>query len=210
MVCKSKADYYYSQVMYFRSSTVIDTVERYCQSEEPCVMTYFYFDFNDPQKQQVMSLLRSLLTQLSAKSPRCPDVLVNLRSACQKRGQQPTSADLLNTLKDIVGYFGHVYIILDALDECLQQDELLRLLTELSDWKLANLHIVATSRRERWIEDGLTGLVSSQKGLESDLVDADIRTYLGILLAVDSRFQKWSAEERQEIEDTLIKRAHGM
>lgn len=196
--------------MQIRSSTVIDAVERYCQSEASCVMTYFYFDFNDPQKQQVSSLLRSLLTQLSAKSTRCPEDLANLRSECQKRGKQPTSADLLNALKDIIGYFGHVYIILDALDECLDRDQLVELLTVLSDWKLANLHLVAASRRKRWIDDGLTDLVSVQMGLESDLVDADIRTYLGILLAADPRFKKWTAEERLEIENTLMQGAHGM
>ena len=189
---------------------MIDAVELYCQSESSCIVAYFYFDFNDPQKQQASSLLRSLLTQLSTQSPRCPDVLVNLHSECQKRRRQATSADFLNAIKDILENYDHAYIFLDALDECSDRDRLLWLLKQLSDWQLSSLHLAATSRTERWIEDGVAHLVSVQIGLDSHLVDADIHIYLNSLLAVDPRFKKWSVEERGEIESTLMRDAHGM
>lgn len=189
---------------------MIDAVEKHHDSEVPSIMAYFYFDFNDPEKQQISSLLRSLLTQLSAQSPRCQDALINLHPKCQERGQQPSSADLLNALKDVIECCGRAYIILDALDESSDQDEVLLLLAEIVHWNLDNLHLFATSRKERRIEDAITDLVSAQKELDSDLIDTDIRTHLTVLLASDSRFRKWTLEERQEIQDTLVHRAHGM
>lgn len=130
-----------------------------------------------------------------------------------QRGQgskRPTSVDLLNALKSTLDISHNVYIILDALDECSDQCNLLGFLTEIANWELDNVHIIATSRRERRIEDGLTHLVSGQLDLDSDRVDADIRVYLNAQLDRDTRFQKWTAEERLEIKDTLIRGARGM
>lgn len=192
------------------SSTIVEVIERHCQSELSSTPAYFYFDFNDSEKQKSSSLLRSLLTQLSISSHGCPEVLTKLYAECIKREQQPTDAALLTALKSIVGLLEHVYIIVDALDECSDQDELLAMITEISNWKLTNLHLIATSRRERNIEDGLTQLITAQINLGSDLVDADIQIHLSSKLDMDPKFKKWTADERLEIKDTLMQQANGM
>ena len=43
-------------------------------------MSYFYFDFKDPNKQQVNGLLASLIAQLSAKSNACYNIISALYS----------------------------------------------------------------------------------------------------------------------------------
>ena len=103
-----------------------------------------------------------------------------------------------------------MYFIIDALDECTDLKELLKVLTEIADWKLHNSHVLATSRRERYIEEGLTQIVCSQTNIDSDRVDEDIRCYLRTTLENDFRFQIWTREEQQEIEGTMIERANGM
>ena len=116
----------------------------------------------------------------------------------------------MKALKSIVENFRHVYFIIDALDECTDSKELLNVLTKIADWKLHNSHVLATSRRERYIEEGLTQIVSSQTNIDSDRVDEDICCYLRATLENDFRFQIWTREEQQEIERTIMERANGM
>ena len=192
------------------SSTIIEEVKNQCKESPGFALAYFYFDFTDLVKQKTSSLIRSFLTQLSSQLFVCPDELLKLYAACQVGSQQASTFHLMEALKSIVGNFHHVYFIIDALDECTDQKELLKFLTKIAGWKLQNLHILATSRRERCIEEGLTQIVSSQTNIDSDRVDEDIHCYLRTTLENDDRFQIWTREEQQEILGTVMERAIGM
>lgn len=52
-----------------------------------------------------------------------------------------------------------MYLVLDALDECITRSTLLKGLEEMDHWDLPNLHILVTSREETDIEDSLGCLV---------------------------------------------------
>ena len=192
------------------SSAVIQDVAIHCKENVGFALAYFYFDFTDPVKQKTYSLIVSLLTQLSFQLPVCPDVLSKLHAACHDGSQQASTPNLMKALKSIIGYFHQVYFVIDALDECSDQDEVLAVLTAIADWRLHNSHVLATSRRERYIEERLTRIVSSHTNLDSDLVDEDIRCSLRTTLMKDLRFRIWTAAERQEMEDTMMERANGM
>ena len=112
--------------------------------------------------------------------------------------------------QSIVENFHHVYFVIDALDECTDQDELLTVLTEIADWKLHNSHALATSRRERYIEERLAQIVTSHTNLDSDLVDEGIRCYLRTTLENDLRFKIWTQAEQQEIQGTVMERSNGI
>ena len=192
------------------SSTVIEEVKNRCKENPGFALAYFYFDFTDLAKQKTSSLIRSFLTQLSSQLFVFPDVLVKLHAACHGGSQQASTSDLVKALKSVIGNFHHVYFIIDALDECTDQKELLKVLREIADWKLHNLHVLATSRRERYIEEGLNQIISSEMNVDSDRVDEDIRCYLRTTLENDHRFQIWTREEQQEIQRTMMERANGM
>jgi len=134
-------------------STIIEEVSRHCWSDPSSVLAYFYFDFRDTQQQQSESLLCSLTTQLSSHYSTCPDLLAALYSQNLDGQRQPTMKDLMTTLKDMLGGFQHVYLIMDALDECEDREQLLLLIQEITEWKLGTVHILATSRKERDMED---------------------------------------------------------
>jgi NACHT domain. len=192
------------------SSTIIEDVLRYCQSDPLLAIAYFYFDFNDPEKRQHEKPIRSLITQISAQCPSVPDILAKLFSQNKDGGQQPNMPNLMKTLKHMLGDFRHTFIILDALDECTEQEELLILIGEIVDWKLGNLHILVTSRKEREIEDSLLSCVSCQINIQSTLVDNDIQIHIRERLEHDPKLKKWPANVREEIEMTLMQGAHGM
>ena len=84
------------------------------------LMTYFYCDFRDSKKQQVVGLLASLLAQLSARSDPCYNILSALYSECDAGSRQPSDDELIGCLEDMLNLEGQppTYIIIDGLDEC--------------------------------------------------------------------------------------------
>ena len=114
------------------------------------------------------------------------------------------------TLKHIVGSFQHVYLIIDALDECRDREHLLLLIEEIIKWKLGKVHILATSHEERDIEDCVGPLVSAQINLHSVEVNVDIHTPIYERLRNDPKLKKWPSKIHSQIETALTKGAHGM
>jgi len=51
------------------------------------------------------------------------NMLENLCSQCQYVMQQPTMDALVGTLHDIIHTFPHMYIVIDALHECSEREE---------------------------------------------------------------------------------------
>ena len=109
---------------------------------------------------------------------------------------------------------GDTYIILDALDECTEWAELLLDLGQMMDWKDANSHVLATSRREMDIEEALTSIgdLRLKISISSTTISADIRTYVHDRLQDDRRLKRWqkNTKVQLEIENTLLSNAHGM
>ncbi|KIM71323.1 hypothetical protein PILCRDRAFT_45647, partial [Piloderma croceum F 1598] len=173
-------------------------------------IAYFYFDFSDTQKWRSESFVRSLITQLSSQTSSCPDSLVALYSQNSDGQQQPATEGLMLTLRHIIRGFQHVYMIVDALDECLDQDQLLAMIQEITSWKFGPLHLLATSCQERDIEDCVGPLASAQINLHSAQVDADIQTHLHERLRNDPKLKQWPSKVHGQIEAALMEGAHGM
>lgn len=197
------------------SSAIVKNVVQHCEAGSSLAIAYFYFDFNDPRKQTSSHLVRSLLTQFSRSNSlqSLPEALVDLHTRrCRSLGgeDQPVDEDLLDVLKQVIESFQDAYIIIDALDECKDQHDLLTVLEKIAGWELDNLHIIATSRRERYIEDRLLRITSAPIHLGSELVDGDIKVYLNSRLRDDIRFRKWTSEEQEEIDAALMRGAQGM
>ncbi len=192
------------------SSTVVQYILDYCRERPRSAVLYFYFDFNEREKQRHENMIRSLITQLVGYQKRTFDVLDSLFN----RGRQPTSEELLATLKTMVTAFDEIFLILDALDECTERPELLFDIEEIMRWKDIHLHILVTSRREVDIEESLEPLCDEGTSVcvQSAVVDADIRTYVHDRLSEDKRFKQWRTHTKvqQEIETTLMKKANGM
>ena len=173
---------------------------------------FFYFDFNDAKKQRHEKMIRSLICQLSKYCVNL--VLQDLYSSCSNGGRQPTGEVLLSTLRQMMASLEDTYMILDALDECAERDELLSDLEQILSWEDANLHMLTTSRREQDIVESLTPLSDSRNriDIQSTLVSADIRTYVHDRLQVDRKLRRWQKDPKVqlEIEKTLVEKADGM
>lgn len=182
----------------------------HCQSDQTLVICFFYFDFNDIEKQRHENLLRSLITQLSKQSINTPEALSKLYSRCEDGQQQPTIDALILAFQQMIKEFGQVFIILDALDECTEREDLLALIDSMAGWKVEKLHVLATSRRETDITETLEPLITGQISIQNETVNADIHIHLRERLQNDPKLGKWPAKVQMEIEAALMNGAHGM
>jgi Cdc6-like AAA superfamily ATPase len=162
------------------SSTIIERLLQHCHDDANMVTTYFYFDFNDAQKQDAELMLRSLLCQLLQRSFTITKGVDVLYLACDNGRRQLLLHTLLEVTSQVMQQFTHVYIVLDALDECMQRRELMDVLEKVAGWQLDNMHLLMTSRKERDIESSLESYVKEEYTicLQRDVVDKDIQRYV--------------------------------
>ncbi|KIJ11010.1 hypothetical protein PAXINDRAFT_16031 [Paxillus involutus ATCC 200175] len=90
---------------------------------------------------------------------------------------EPTLSQLRATLGEVVKDFDEVYILIDALDECDSQAELLEWMKSLQS-STQRLHLLATSQPQRIIEDSMSNSSHIRISLTSELLDNDIKTYV--------------------------------
>ena len=196
------------------SSTVVEDLQHHCEDDQRKVTAYFYFDFNDTQKQDPELMFRSLFHQLLQRLVTVPEDVEEVFSLCVNGKQQPSLPALLKAAPQIIQQFTHVYIVLDALDECTQRSELMDLLGTIAGWQLDSVHLLMTSRRERSIETFFESHVGEEGTiyLQGDVVDKDISRYVQQRLHDDKDFVKWNKnpDTMQEIETVLMRGSRGM
>jgi hypothetical protein len=196
------------------SSTIIEHLLQHCQDDSSTVTAYFYFDFNDAEKQDPELMLCSLLRQLLQRSVTIPKDVDALFSSCDNGQRQPSVDALLEVTRQAAQEFTQVYVVLDALDECTQRSELMRMLETVAEWQLDNLHLLVTSRKERDIESSLESYIKEEDTvcLQREVVDQDIQRYVQQRLRDDKGLAKWNKDAviREEIEAALMRGARGM
>lgn len=156
------------------------------------------------------------------------DICSNLRhtpEAIQKSydqnnyGQQtPTHDGQLAMLKEAVSGFDHLYLVIDALDECPnkegEREKLLKVIESIHGWNSTSVHIMATSRKESDIADHFRG-VNRINGPITEIcaqnkdVQEDIKKYLRLRLEHKS-FSRWKPGLKNEVRVSLAARADGM
>jgi hypothetical protein len=183
-------------------------------------MAYYYFDFRDVKKQDSYGLLSSLVSQLSAESDSCFNVLSQLYSDHRHGARKPSVDALKKCLTDMLSLPGQTppYIIVDAIDECPNlsgtpsaREEVLELIEELVDLKLPNVHLCVASRPEVDIRVVLEPLTSLKISLHDESGQKeDIIRYIKSIVRSDRRMRSWREEDQNLVVDTLSKNADGM
>ena len=192
------------------SSSIIEHILLHDVPSNQAIVAYFYFTFSDPTKQTCNSVLRSLILQTSAGHPTFGDLLSKLHNDCQNGKRQPTINELTGLLKEMLEYLPCTYIVLDALDECTDREELLCLLKNLSICTQKNVCILVTSREEKDIKDALNQVATKSISIQGAGVDADISKYINERLLGDAKLARWKGDDLEEIKSTISQGAQGM
>jgi hypothetical protein len=219
LVCHPLIDTVYSNLYRFSSSSIIKDLED-ARKDGLASVAYYYFDFNDSQKQDRRGLLSSLLLQLSARSHMFSEILTQIHLTHDEGSRQPSESDLIDCLKEMLTAHGQgkIYIILDALDECsnnfgmpTSREKVLNLFKDIVSLRLPHVRICVTSRPEVDIQTALEHLVSHRVSLhEEGGQRQDIIDYVKSVVESDSKMSKWRGEVKQLVIDTLARKADGM
>jgi hypothetical protein len=183
-------------------------------------MAYYYFDFRDANKQDCYGLLSSLISQLSAESDSCFNILSQLYSDNTHGIRKPDIDALKICMTDMLSLPGQapIYIIVDALDECPNfsgtpsaREEVLDLIEELVNLNLPNVHLCVASRPEidiRMVLEPLTSLrisLHDESGQKEDII-----AYINSVVRSDRRMRRWREEDQNLVIDALSQNADGM
>jgi Cdc6-like AAA superfamily ATPase len=85
-------------------------------------LAYVFCDYKDEKAQSVDQLLGSLLQQLVQNNHELAGPLIALHEAHAEKKSLPSVDELVVVLQSVISTQTAVYIVIDAIDECLQRD----------------------------------------------------------------------------------------
>ncbi|KAL8647369.1 MAG: hypothetical protein Q9226_006457 [Calogaya cf. arnoldii] len=196
------------------ASTIIEAIREGYGSANDTAVLYFYFDFNDLQKQKLAFMVRSLLSQILECSSVAFRRLKSLYDLCSDGKSQPNLKSLCVKLAEIVENVDETFIVFDALDECGEREELFGIINQVRQYNPQKTHMLVTSRRLPDIEETLSPLVAEMDRIRvgGAPVDSDILAYINERLQSDQGLKRWRRlpEVQAEIRSTLTEKADGM
>ncbi|KAI4852088.1 Pfs, NACHT and ankyrin domain protein [Aureobasidium sp. EXF-8845] len=194
------------------SSTVIEHLKNVITPIH--VVLYFYFDFNDSNKQTLENMLRSLINQMYQGQPDTRGPLDQLWYARRQGNQLLSRKSLEDVLLVMLNKVENVSIVLDALDESTTRSDLLAWIRSVLGADSIACRIVVTSRREEDIESAFQRWTGPETmvSIQQDVVDDDIEAYVGHIVHSSEQLVRWRnmPDVQDEIETTLVENAHGM
>lgn len=179
----------------YLSSRVIEYVEKQSSSEEIEKTGLAYFYFNYQTWSTISVVLGTLLKELALRKPWIPEPVYQMWKV-NKHDQLPPQEEMCAALIATCGHFDNCYIILEAIDECPEENfqtmtQLLRVLKSAvckvfislrddNETRLRKLHDLLPNAREICskaktgdIELFVRWKLQESKGLASLLDDSD-------------------------------------
>lgn len=172
------------------SSTVTHLKQQTDKGQENDLMAVFYCDFRRKETQNLVNVMGSLVSQLCSQSGVFPTDLEDAYQHTRNTHDRP-SVQLLRQLLEDFAARSRVTLLIDALDECLQREEVAEFISELTT--KASLRMLLTSRDEPELQSGLDQFVRVR--IEAHLVEVsvDIKSYIDHRLRSEKRLQ-WLQE----------------
>lgn len=198
------------------SSIIIEHLQKELNSSDTNLL-YFFFDFNDKEKQSHENMIRTFIQQLYVQEEASRHILEQLSKRYTGRNEQPSLASLEDTFANMLSQAAHTRVVIDALDESSQQRHTLEWLHRIfAGQSIApnKLNVIITSRREYDIESAFLKWVPERNVLpiEADDVNKDISDFVHSQIQLDPRLERWKErpDVQIEIKSKLIEKANGM
>jgi hypothetical protein len=190
------------------TSIVVDELTARFSNDPTIGITYIYCNFRRQDEQKIDDLLASLLKQLAESRLSLPVTVKELYNRHETKRTRPSLREVSDALQAVTALYSQVFIIVDALDECLISDgcrqQFLSALFNLQAKCGANLF--ATSRPISSIEKEFEG----NSKLEIRASEEDVRRYLEGHMFRLPGFVARSPELQEEIKTDIVKAIDGM
>ena len=195
-------------------SKIVDAIKVVCDTGHSTAIAYHYFDFNDKRRNLAESVVRTWLTQLCGQSIELPE---RLRSEYERRSYlSDTGTAIVDTLEEILRTlilkFEHVYLLLDALDECsdpLELEQVQAILERIRQSSPSRVHVLATSQYNRDLQDYFENAGATRINLLDTELAKDIGIYVRSRLRDDLKLKRQPPDVQNEVELTLVNNSQG-
>ncbi|OBT96480.2 hypothetical protein VE01_05654 [Pseudogymnoascus verrucosus] len=172
---------------------------------------YFYCSFDDQATQDPVNILASFIVQLSHQ---VPELLDDFMPEYLKAKQHSTPAQLsIEQLEKIfmahTRSLPHVFLFLDAVNECQDASAISDLLVRLA-LRCSNLRMLITSTRELNNPEPSGTLQTLVVQMDSSSVTKDISIFVDDMLALDQGLRNVTMELKADIRSTVISNSDGM
>lgn len=131
------------------AAIAIDHLSRTIQNDNIGV-AYIYCNYKVRVDRHATSLLAAILRQLVQAQPSIPEPISRMYEQYSTRGTMPSAEEIYSALQSVLRCLSSVYLVLDALDECLDEEgtqpPLLAKIRDLQRGADADLHLMVTSR----------------------------------------------------------------
>ncbi|KAH8587440.1 hypothetical protein B0O99DRAFT_747604 [Bisporella sp. PMI_857] len=189
-------------------SSVVDEISTTLPDAQ---VVYFYCKNNDPLRSHFTDLAKSLISQILQLNPNCLDFIYESMLAGGER-RAKDAWKLLHILNQILTNHDSLYIGIDGLDECSEEERklfsnLVTACTKANDAQ-GNVRIIVTSRQERDLERSLKSAVKFN--IKPRNIENDITAYITFKMAMLSRIFKFTPEREQSITKEICTRPKGM
>ncbi|KAL0937365.1 uncharacterized protein CTRU02_207096 [Colletotrichum truncatum] len=158
------------------STTIVDDLRK----ANDAITLEFYFDFSDNTKQGLDGVLRSLIFQLYNLGHNTEE-LGSLYDTLLQGQKQPDTKALTNCFSAIIKGTKTIYIVLDALDESTDREQLLDWMKDIFTLPdLSHIFLIATSRPEEAFLKRLPCWVGEENcfSLDKTAINTDIYAYV--------------------------------
>ncbi|EGX50654.1 hypothetical protein AOL_s00075g80 [Orbilia oligospora ATCC 24927] len=161
----------------FITSIVVNHLTNWFSDDETIGTAYIYCNFKEALEQNFDHLLSSLLKQLTQTRPSLPEVVRKLYKQHLDKKTRPLNDEIVKALHSVAATYSRVFIIIDALDECREDDDcrtnFISELLKLHD-RINGVNLFITSRPIPEIEKEFWG--NPTRSIRA--YDEDVRKYL--------------------------------
>ena len=192
------------------TSVVVDFLSTEFQAHSNVGIAYLYCSYNRHKEQRFIDLMSCLLLQLMKAQSEPPGYVADRCRRHMQKSTRPSSREIIDAIHFVVAESDRTFIIIDALDECSNEDGTRDMLLE----EIAKLQqtfsvaLFATSR-------SLPGIASKFQtkhcmSLEIRASDKDVRKYLERHITLLPAFVSRNRVLRESIEAEVAKSVDGM
>ena len=190
------------------ASIIIEHIQQNCQSTGDA-LAYIYCEYSLQKEQTVINLVSSIIQQLVERLPVLPSSVINLHERHKQQGSCPALTEWTTLLEECLPLFSTISIVVDALDECTEEDNAREKLISVIQQLGPNVRILCTSRPLMSFE----GSFGKFTRLEVQANDHDVQLFLRQRIEQEARLRTHTQSKPSLVDlitNTIVAEVKGM
>jgi len=187
----------------YSRSIVVDHLRTLFKTNDTVATIFIYCNYKEQTEQTVSSLAASLLKQMVQDCAAISDDVKSFYDLHRRREAHPTLDQLTDVLISEIRTYSKVFIVVDALDECREDDATRSMLLSVLRSLPGQVNLMITSRDLPSIARCFEGT----KRLRIRAKDDDIRVYIEARIALGPKHLK---KLQEVIANRIVQNAKGM